>query len=313
MVAGRSLRQDLRRSREHGTNARYVLDKCRCEACCEAHYVYERDLRRRKAYGGDYWPWTEAEPVRRHLKSLMTRGGRGARDGLGPKRISKITGVPHGTISKLLYGNYRGRPPSRKVRKDVARKLLALGPADAHLHDAEPTWRMIDELVEFGLPKSRIARALGKRGPGLQISKDLVSDATQDAVSRLHWWVYLVAPSFRLSCRCVPPVDVRESLELLPDEAPGDVVGLHPLTGGWSYASVTAAKQGASKVAGSPDGISITREPNGFHWRPTSLVPDRGRAEVVSVGHNRRWTSVPSVATPASGFELGSKPRPGVA
>jgi hypothetical protein len=33
---------------EHGTNARYVADRCRCDLCRAAHAAYAREYNRRK-------------------------------------------------------------------------------------------------------------------------------------------------------------------------------------------------------------------------------------------------------------------------
>ncbi len=275
--------------REHGTNAKFVLDRCRCQPCKEAHSDYEKRRRRRKAYGGDYWPWVDAAPVRRHVLSLMTKRGKRARDGLGPKRISRITGMPHGTISKLLYGNYRGRPPSKRVRKDTAAKLLALNPSDAYLLDATPLWRMIDELVDFGVPKSRIAQAIGKGCAMLQLSESLVNRDNLARVSGLHWAVFLASSRFRLGCECLPPAEIRNALELEGDNPPDELAGLHTLTRVWTYASVRAAKQGASRFAPTRAEIVVTDEPDGFHWHPIRSVPTASDVRPVAFKEAGRW------------------------
>lgn len=269
--------------REHGTNAKFVIEKCRCQECKDAHYAYERKRRRRKAYGGDYWPWVDAEPVRRHVFSLMTKNGQGCRDGLGPKKIAEISGVPHGAISKLLYGNYRGRPPSKRVRKDTAQKLLAVRREDGPYQPAGPTWQMIEELVGFGFPKRRLALALGKACAVLQLSKNMIHEDNVRAVERLHWSVWLRAPRFRERCSCLPPDGLLEALESASDDA----VVAAP-SRGWAYPLERLAKATASRVAAGDLPLVVTEEGDGFHWYPgPEFVPKEAR--VLARKYGGRW------------------------
>ena len=245
-------------ARAHGTHVKYVIERCRCEPCREANSEYERARRRRKAYGGDYWPWVDAEPVRQHVLSLMTKRGVGARDGLGPKRIAQLSGVSHGTISKLLYGNYRGRPPSKRVRKDTAEKLLAVRPSQAYLLDARPTWRMIGELVAFGLPKNRIATAIGRGcAKSIQLSKKLVSGENARAVAELHWRIYEQAPKFRLICGCNPPYEVLDRIEAQGDEVRRPIWLPHAE---WEYPDARRAMLVASRATRGEAPCVVTRE-----------------------------------------------------
>jgi hypothetical protein len=72
--------------REHGTHARYVVDRCRCDRCRAATREYERERRARiePAY-------VSAGPARRHVEELRAAG-------VGLKQVAKAAGLPHGTL-----------------------------------------------------------------------------------------------------------------------------------------------------------------------------------------------------------------------
>lgn len=60
--------------RGHGTNARYVVDRCRCDDCRQANRTYERDRARKHRKG--LVPYIPADPVRTHLRGLLPSGNR---------------------------------------------------------------------------------------------------------------------------------------------------------------------------------------------------------------------------------------------
>lgn len=142
-------------SRAHGTNARYHVDNCRCEPCRDAANAYARDLRRRKAYG--VLPYVDAEPARRHLNWLRD-------EGMGLKTIAKASGVAHGSLAKLLYGDAaRGMQPSKRIRPETAAAILATPPilADGCPVDPRETIERLRALVAIGWPQRNLAKALG--------------------------------------------------------------------------------------------------------------------------------------------------------
>jgi hypothetical protein len=166
---------------QHGTNAAYVLDKCRCEPCSAARSAQDDTRRRLKAYGR-YHKYVPAGPVREHVHALMNAG-------LGLKTVSKRTGVSTGTLSKLIYGVYAVtgsgggragageliRPPSRRVLRETAEKLyelnadwsgplrLAPGSPDP---DRTPAARThLRALVALGWSMSELGRRLGMNHP----------------------------------------------------------------------------------------------------------------------------------------------------
>lgn len=153
--------------RPHGTYTRYVTDRCRCEPCRRANRDYERARAARVEP-----PYVSAAPAREHLQWLATQG-------VGLKTVARRSGVPHGTLSKLVYGDRtRGMAPSKRIRPATAERILAVTPADAAdgaKVDAAPAWEVINRLVDAGVPKVAIARRLGQTSPGLQLSRNLIS------------------------------------------------------------------------------------------------------------------------------------------
>ncbi|NND75986.1 MAG: hypothetical protein HKN44_13370 [Ilumatobacter sp.] len=159
----------------HGRN-RFVVNKCRCDVCCEANRAYERDRRARVVP-----PYVFAQPARDHIAALAAAG-------VGLKQVAKASGVSHGSLSKLVYGT-RNRGPSKRIRPDTMSKILAVTPADiadGGRVDAAPSWELIDEMVAVGVPKAQIAEQLGQQGPGLQLSRTSLSARNAAAVADLH-------------------------------------------------------------------------------------------------------------------------------
>lgn len=143
-------------SRAHGTNARYHIDKCRCEPCRAAAREYERTKNRQIAYGR-WQPYVDAEPARQHVLALRAAG-------MGPKRIAEVSGVPHGSLAKLVYGDKtRGMGPSRRIRPETEAKLLAVqpDPYEGAIVDGIGTRRRLRALIALGYLPSHLARRLG--------------------------------------------------------------------------------------------------------------------------------------------------------
>jgi len=174
---------------EHGTNACYVLDKCRCPPCVQAESEYERNRTRLHAYGR--WDnYVDAELARQHVRELMSQG-------MGIKRICVVGGASTGQLWKLLYGKKRDdgtRTPSKRVRKDVAERLLSIrldlaDGAKVEEADAIGVRRRLRALVALGWSQSKLATRLGVTlcnlghlihgGRGVTIG-------TQKAVERLY-------------------------------------------------------------------------------------------------------------------------------
>jgi transcriptional regulator with XRE-family HTH domain len=143
---------------QHGTYACYTLDACRCAPCCQAVHEYEQNRVRQHAYGR----WNglvDAEPAKAHVRALTAAG-------MGLKRISEVSGVPHGSLWKLMYGKRRADGTmiaSRRVRPSTADRLLAvkLELADGAKVDPTGAVRRLRALVALGWSQSKITARLG--------------------------------------------------------------------------------------------------------------------------------------------------------
>lgn len=183
---------------EHGTIERYrrgpdINDQpgsgCRCPACTAENTRVHAEYRSRKArerWGVEQPKRVHAEPVRQHVRALMAAG-------IGWERIARLAGVSRGTVGGLLYGNITsGRPPSRHITSDAARKLLALqangAVADGRHIDATGTHRRLQSLMAVGWTGSEIMRRLGRAPrnfPNL-LNRRQVEAATARAVIDLY-------------------------------------------------------------------------------------------------------------------------------
>lgn len=174
------------RLRDHGERAKYVIERCRCDACREAVRLYELRRRRAMARPDECWaPYVPAGKARAHLRELSALG-------VGHKTVAEVSGVPHGTISKLIYGDpARGMRPSRRIRPETERRLLSVSLADAAPAakiPAGPTWRLLDDLIARGFTRQWLGVQLGATAkvPSLQISRARVRTTTAHKVAELH-------------------------------------------------------------------------------------------------------------------------------
>ena len=140
---------------QHGTHAAYVLDRCKCVPCAAANSRYESDRLRRNAYGRSNL--VDAEPVRQHIANLSEQG-------VGLKQITRLTGISGGVIAQIVYGITRAdgtrRPPSVRVRRDTATKILAVTTQDRALAsrvDPVGTTRRLQALIALGWSVRRLA------------------------------------------------------------------------------------------------------------------------------------------------------------
>ncbi|MBO0815833.1 MAG: helix-turn-helix domain-containing protein [Actinobacteria bacterium] len=142
----------------HGTRAGYRRG-CHCEPCRQAGRDYARHRYRLIAYGR-WQPFTDAAPVRDHVRRLMARG-------IGANRIAVLAAVSPGAVGHLLYGDpARGEPPSRRIRTATAQRLLAVRFTKASLApgavmDAAGTRRRLQALIATGWSGRALAARLG--------------------------------------------------------------------------------------------------------------------------------------------------------
>ena len=181
--------------RPHGTNARYHIDACRCDPCRAAAAAYENHKRRQIAYGR-WQPYIDAQPSRDHVNTLRAAG-------MGLKRIAEVSGVPHGSLAKLIYGDgQRGLAPSKRVRPETEVKILATRPdpyPGGHV-DGVGTRRRLRALVALGYGQYDLAQRLGltkatfwhmlRRPPYVK-----VAESTRAAAAALYDELAMTLPS----------------------------------------------------------------------------------------------------------------------
>ena len=165
-----------------GTRTGYTSG-CRCDACREAHRVYNREWLRREArirYGIEPPKparWIDATEVREHLIWLQSIG-------IGRRLVAKHSKVSESQIVKLRDGTTLRTTPS------TANRILAIGrhhlPARAHV-DATRTLQQIRDIRKAGWTSAAIARVLtgNPSSRSLQVTGPQVSVATARKIDEL--------------------------------------------------------------------------------------------------------------------------------
>lgn len=122
------------------------------QALREAAARQARRRRRLQAYG-QWQPFTDAAPVRRHVQAIRATG-------MSLAGIVRHTGVNIGTLDHLLYGK-TPYPPAAKIRTENAEALLAYWPTlddydDGAVIDATGTRRRVQALAAAGWPSNAL-------------------------------------------------------------------------------------------------------------------------------------------------------------
>lgn len=146
-------------TREHGTRAKYVVEKCRCDDCTQANREYQRALTRRVAP-----TMIGSARARRHLQELRFAG-------VGLRTISETTGIGRSALTMIRQGK------RSRIKVETERAILGVTPRDTADHArviAEPTWRNVQRLIDAGWTKAAIARAIGQTNGALQLGKHKV-------------------------------------------------------------------------------------------------------------------------------------------
>jgi hypothetical protein len=195
-MAGRKPVQE----RDHGTRACFLRGPgpgtgpgCKCRKCSAAHYTYNTG-RERAIIRGQWQPFTDAEPVREHIRSLTAAG-------LTEKNVADLAGVAQGSVFHLMHGT-KGSPPGRKIRREAAAKLLAIrAVADAipaaSVMPSAGTVRRLQALVAIGWPMSWLASRLGMKRSNLWalMRGTQVRAATAAAVRELYGELWGTPPA----------------------------------------------------------------------------------------------------------------------
>lgn len=195
----------------HGTNARYHVGGCRCGECRAAANAHHRDYRRRKAIrdAGNVngaWVWVDASRTREHVQWLVSQG-------IGWQKVARLAGMSNGHVSALLYGRYeRGDKPLQRIHRDTEAKILAVSADSSKYVEASRTWELIECMKAYGIPKYRIAKALGNSGkyPPLQLSRTRILRRHAERIGELHWSLW-GREEFRARCRCPRPESLLTS------------------------------------------------------------------------------------------------------
>ena len=179
--------------RLHGSRAKYVIEKCRCEACRKANSE-SVNMRYRLKVTGQYQPFVDAEPARRRINYLVLSGLRIKAD------ICRITGMSQTTLWKIRKGI------RRKVTPETLRRLMELDPLvierGGSYVPADELWETVYRIMECGYSKAWIARRLGRKAPALQIGTRKIKRGTADAIQELYRFARVnPAPAGNVSSR----------------------------------------------------------------------------------------------------------------
>ena len=158
----------------HGTNTRYVANKCRCAECKEARRVYQKQYMKDKRDGKGN-PRVPAETAKKHIDKLGELG-------IGYLRVSKLAGVNHNIVWKIKTGE------RKNIQFTTEQKILTVKAediSDGSNIDATETWKKIDWVLAQGMSKTAFARKLGS-GCGIQVGKKQVHIATAKKVEEIY-------------------------------------------------------------------------------------------------------------------------------
>src|SRR5690606_7430511 len=114
--------------------------------------------------------------------------------GMGLKRIAQISGVPHGSLWKLVYGKH-GSIPSRTVTRRTQERIMncPFTVADGARVDPLEAQLIGDELLARGWARAHISKALGNKSAGLQLRLD--SQVTAGHVRALRRLMFVQTPA----------------------------------------------------------------------------------------------------------------------
>lgn len=172
-------------NRPHGY-ARYRLDGCRCYVCGYAVSQYNEN-RDKAIIAGTWHPWTDAEPVRVHIRHLQSCG-------MGLRAIAAAAGVNRKQLQHILNGRpERGTGPQEKLRPALAAAVLAVEPTWDNLAvgvviSSVGTVRRLQALCVAGWSQERLAVELGMTAQNLSrlINADTVIVRTARRVRDLY-------------------------------------------------------------------------------------------------------------------------------
>lgn len=192
----------------HGTRARYVAAKCRCEPCTIANRDYARERGRRIARGQGN-PLVSTAPARKHVRRLQ-------RMGIGYRAVAAAAGVRPDLLQQIRRGKLQ-------MHKELADAILGVTVAKARrgaqMIPADRTREQVAQLLARGFTKQELARRVKPtRRPGL-VPHLQVLRGTRVLVSTARAIAALAgeAPPPRKRggwpavCRCARPLPLRDT------------------------------------------------------------------------------------------------------
>lgn len=179
IAAAPRIQRDIGAS-SHGTRTGYVKG-CRCEDCTRANRAQQLEYARRLAAGEPTTTRLDPGRTREHLKRLIAKGAT-------QQEIGRASGMQRGAISRILSGK------AKYVIADTEKRLCALTLEDtkaaagaATLVDAAATWRLLDDMIARGWPKTWISKELGSNSAhaALQLRRDVITARNAAKVEEL--------------------------------------------------------------------------------------------------------------------------------
>lgn len=144
-----------RADHQHGTNAAYVKDRCRCDPCRTAQARASKGQRYRHATGtGTLVP---ADRARAHVHDLLVT--------LTIGQVERRSGVNR-TAIRCLLGTFPSRPRAKRITRSTEAALLAvrpdpIGPETNGLVNGVGTRRRYRALIALGYPAKHLNDRLG--------------------------------------------------------------------------------------------------------------------------------------------------------
>ena len=153
-------------------------NRTRCTSQRVAHRDYCRQRSRQIAYG-QWHPWTDAAPVRDHIRQLRQAGA-------SYHAIADAAQVSPSTVRNVMTGCGRSRPghmPDR-ISTTHARRLLAVRTQSCgQRRNACGSRRRLQALVALGHPPAELARQVGISRPRL---RRILHGETQHVSTAVH-------------------------------------------------------------------------------------------------------------------------------
>jgi hypothetical protein len=182
----------------HGTRTGYVKG-CRCQPCTDANRVAQASRDQRARSGGPSTDLISAARARGHLRILTGQGA-------SQKGLARAADLNVKTIVDILEGQRtRIQPDTERIVLAITMNDVRQSHAPGTLVPAAPTWRLINDLVARGWPKSWIAREAGL-GNTLQLKTDQVTAGNAQRIGELHAQLNHITPPPRRHRAPMPPL-----------------------------------------------------------------------------------------------------------